>query len=83
MKEKFNKESKLCTGITDRNGLLIYEGDYVITKHGRICQVIWLSNAGYLGFDLIPITNITDDNAPDQYDIWKSENLEIINNYKV
>jgi hypothetical protein len=71
-----------CTGITDKNGELIYEGDYVKTKYGRICQVIWFCSQSYLGFDLKPVANITDDNLPDEYDIWNSDNLEILKNYK-
>lgn len=68
------------TGLVDKNGVKIFEGDIIRTKYGRICSVVWFQlNAC---FDMEPIL---DDNtfktkAPDKYDLWYSGNLEVVGN---
>ena len=64
------------TGLTDKNGVRIFEGDIVRTKYGRICKVVWF--APQLCWDLYPLESKS--NAPDTYDLFKSENLEVIGN---
>ena len=64
------------TGLTDKNGVRIFEGDIVRTKYGRICKVVWF--APQLCWDLYPLESKS--KAPDTYDLFKSENLEVIGN---
>ena len=55
----------------------LYEGDYVMTKHGRVCQIVWLRSASYIGYDLEPIHGTYP--APDEYDLWEPTNLIKLN----
>lgn len=65
-------------GRSDKNGTEIYDNDIVKTKHGRFCLVNWKETPSFIGFDLSPIES-TNKN-PDEYDLWKSENLEVVGN---
>lgn len=70
------------TGLTDKNGKRIFEGDIVRTKYGRLCTVIWFSSNSFAGWDLKPILTRgnLNDNPPDKHDLFLPENLEIIGN---
>lgn len=70
------------TGLEDKNGTSIFEGDIVRTKHGRMCIVVWFANQGYNGWDLQTITTYENCQRryPDQYDLYLSENLEVVGN---
>lgn len=59
----------------DKNYEYLYENDYVITKHGRICQIVWKDTNAFKGYDLIPILNL-DNPPPDEGDMWDPHNLE-------
>lgn len=66
------------TGLTDKNGKKIFEGDIVKTKTGRLCEVYWFSSPNMLGWDLRPVE--FKNQAPTSYDLFKSDNLEVIGN---
>lgn len=68
-------------GICDKNNVKIYEGDMVKTKYGRICVVVRFLSDSYNCWDLQPVNRFYDTlTAPDTYDLWKPENLEVVGN---
>ena len=66
------------TGLCDKNGTRIFEGDIVETKYGRWCQVIWFSSPRGQRWNLIPLED--KHKCPDDYDVWASKNLEVVGN---
>jgi hypothetical protein len=59
----------------DKNYNYLYEGDYVKTKYGRICQIEWKDTRAFKGYDLTPMLEL-DKPAPDEGDMWDPHNLE-------
>ena len=68
-------------GICDKNKVKIYEGDMVKTKYGRVCVVVRFLSDCHNCWDLQPVNRFYDTvTAPDKYDLWKPENLEVVGN---
>ena len=65
-----------CTNVRDKNYVLIYEGDTVKTKYGRLVKIVWKSTPCFVGFDMEPLE--CDNPSPDAFDTWNSENLEVV-----
>lgn len=71
------------TGLYDKNGKRIFEGDIVKTKYGRLCTVVWFSSQVCSCWDLKTVGTVENcayTKYPDPYDLWKSENLEVVGN---
>jgi uncharacterized phage protein (TIGR01671 family) len=71
------------TGLMDRNGKKIFEGDVVKTKYGRLCTVVWFSSPVFAGWDLESIRtvkNIAYTKSPTQHDLLSGECLEVVGN---
>lgn len=71
------------TGLFDKNGKKIFEGDIVKTKYGRLCIVVWFSSQVYNGWDLesvLTCENCILTKQPTSIDLYKKDNLEIIGN---
>lgn len=70
------------TGLTDKNGKKIFEGDIVKTKYGRLCRVVRVSLPSYVGWDLevFDENNALTTKKPDEYDLYYTDNLEVIGN---
>lgn len=66
-------------GRYDKNDKKIFENDIVKTKYGRKCVVVWFSSDKYNAWDLKPVENY-ERKAPDKYDLWNPENLEVVGN---
>lgn len=66
------------TGIIDKNGRKIFDGDLVKTKHGRVCEVAWFETRSFRGWDLFPVEDEND--PPDKYDLFNPCNLEVVGN---
>lgn len=67
---------QLFTGLCDKNGNEIYEGDFLKNLSGRICQVVWFQSPCFVGWDLKALNG--KGNPPPRHNIWGE--WEIIGN---
>ena len=65
-------------GCKDKDGRMIFEGDIVETKYGKICLVVRRKEQHICGFDLFPLES--PHKGPTSYDVWLSKNLKVIGN---
>ena len=65
-------------GKKDKYNTEIYEDDIVKTKNGKLCVVKWFNLDSFVGFGLASIE--TEHEEPTEYDLYKSNNLEVVGN---
>lgn len=70
------------SGLLDKNGKKIFEGDVVKTKYGRLCTVIWFSSPLENCWDLEIVNTVENLSTmcPDAGDLFEQRNLEVIGN---
>ena len=66
------------TGVKDKNGARVFEGDIVRTQFGRIVRIEYRAVGGFVGFDMTAIECKHKCPWPDT--AWFSYNIEVVGN---
>lgn len=66
------------TGVKDKNGVRVFEGDIVRTQFGRLVRIEYRTLEGFVGFDMTAIE--WKHERPFSSTAWRSENIEVVGN---
>lgn len=66
------------TGLLDKNGNKIFEGDIVNTQFGRRCKIGWFSSPEHCGWDMTALESVNP--PPVKQGLFAPYNLTVIGN---
>jgi len=66
------------TGVKDKNGVRVFEGDIVRTQFGRLVRIEYRTLEGFVGFDMTAIES--EHERPWSSTAWHSGNIEVVGN---
>ena len=66
------------TGVRDKNGVRVFEGDIVRTQFGRLVRIEYRAVGGFVGFDMTAIE--CKHECPWSDTAWCSYNIEVVGN---
>lgn len=66
------------TGVKDKNGVQVFEGDIVRTQFGRLVRIEYRAVGGFVGFDMTAIE--CKHECPWSNTAWCSYNIEVVGN---
>lgn len=66
------------TGVKDKNGVRVFEGDIVRTQFGRFVRIEYRTLEGFVGFDMTAIES--EHERPWSSTAWRSGNIEVVGN---
>ena len=66
------------TGVKDKNGVRVFEGDIVRSQFGRLVRIEYRTLEGFVGFDMTAIDS--EHERPWPSTAWRSGNIEVVGN---
>ena len=66
------------TGVKDKNGVRVFEGDIVRTQFGRLVRIEYRAVGGFVGFDMTAIE--CKNECPWSDTAWCPYNIEVVGN---